>query len=105
MLFNSSTLRGGKALLSTLVAACLLLPALAAATTYPLTITDMDNRKVTIEKEPQRIILQDGRDILALALLDRDDPFHRVVAWNNLPKKQDSGTWNLLRGKWPEGSS
>jgi len=102
MLFNSSTLRGGKALLSTLAAACLLLPALAAATTYPLTITDMDNRKVTIEKEPQRIILQDGRDILALALLDRDDPFHRVVAWNNLPKKQDSGTWNLLRGKWPE---
>ncbi|WP_017347182.1 ABC transporter substrate-binding protein [Pantoea sp. A4] len=78
------------------------LPALASATTYPLTVTDIDQHQVTIEHEPQRIILQDGRDILSLALLDRDDPFKRVVAWNNLPKKQDSETWDLLRKKWPE---
>jgi len=75
-----------------------------AATTYPLQITDMDNQQITLPKEPQHVILQDGRDILALALLDRDNPFKRVVAWNNLPKKQDPQTWDLLKKTWPEAT-
>lgn len=78
------------------------LPVLAFATTYPLTVTDMDGKQVVIKQEPQRIILQDGREILSLALLDRDDPFKRVVSWNNLLKKQDTGSWNMLKKKWPE---
>lgn len=82
----------------------LLASAGCGATTYPITVTDMDNQRITIQKEPQHIILQDGRDILSLALLDREDPFKRVVAWNNLPKKQDTQTWNVLKGKWPEAS-
>ncbi len=77
-------------------------PLLAMAQDWPVTVTDLDNRSVTIPQEPQRIILQDGRDILALALLERDDPFTKVVAWNNLPKKQDTETWNVLKRKWPE---
>lgn len=82
--------------------ALLLLPLLAQAQSWPVTVKDLDNRTVTIEHQPQRIILQDGRDIFALALLERDNPFAKVVAWNNLPKKQDSETWNLLKRKWPE---
>ncbi|PRD13809.1 ABC transporter substrate-binding protein [Pantoea coffeiphila] len=78
------------------------LPALAFATTYPLTVTDMDGQKVVIKQEPQRIILQDGREILSLALLDRDNPFKRVVSWNNLMKKQDTGSWNMLKSRWPQ---
>lgn len=58
------------------------------AQNWPVTVTDLDNRSVTIPKEPQRIILQDGRDITALALLERDNPFAKVVAWNNLPKNR-----------------
>ncbi|AUU89265.1 ABC transporter substrate-binding protein [Phytobacter diazotrophicus] len=77
-------------------------PLLAMAQNWPVTVTDLDNRSVTIPKEPQRIILQDGRDILALALLERGNPFAKVVAWNNLPKKQDTETWNVLKRKWPE---
>lgn len=75
-----------------------------AATTYPVQITDMDNQKITLSKEPQHVILQDGRDVLSLALLDREDPFRRVVAWNNLPKKQDTQTWDLLKKTWPEAT-
>lgn len=82
--------------------ALLLSPLLAQAESWPLTVKDLDNRTVTVEHEPQRIILQDGRDIFALALLERDNPFSRVVAWNNLPKKQDTETWNVLKRKWPE---
>lgn len=78
------------------------LPSLAFATTYPLTVTDMDGQKVVIKQEPKRVILQDGREILSLALLDRDNPFQRVVAWNNLMKKQDTGSWNMLKQKWPQ---
>nr|WP_133843026.1 ABC transporter substrate-binding protein [Erwinia rhapontici] len=78
------------------------LPSLAFATTYPLTVTDMDGQKVVINHEPQRVILQDGREILSLALLDRDNPFQRVVSWNNLMKKQDAGSWNLLKKRWPD---
>jgi len=76
-----------------------------AATTYPVTITDMDNQKITLEKEPERVILQDGRDIMALALLDREMPFKRVVAWNNLLKKQDGRSWALLSEKWPDAKN
>ncbi|UUE08950.1 ABC transporter substrate-binding protein [Dickeya zeae] len=72
------------------------------ATQYPLTVTDIDGQHVTINQEPQRVVLQDGRDIMSMALLDRDNPFHRLVAWNNLPKKQDTATWDLLKGKWPQ---
>ncbi|CCG87619.1 ABC transporter substrate-binding protein [Erwinia piriflorinigrans] len=78
------------------------LPTLGFATTYPLTVTDMDGQKVVFRQEPQRVILQDGREILSLALLDRDNPFRRVVAWNNLMKKQDSGSWNMLYKRWPQ---
>ncbi len=82
--------------------ALLLSPLLAQAQSWPVTVKDLDNRTVTVEHEPQRIILQDGRDIFALALLERDNPFAKVVAWNNLPKKQDTETWNVLKRKWPE---
>ncbi|NMP26250.1 ABC transporter substrate-binding protein [Rahnella sp. SAP-1] len=74
------------------------------ATNYPLTVTDIAGQKITFNKEPQRLIMQDGRDILSLAVLDKNDPFKRVIAWNNLLKNSDAGTWDLLKGKWPEAS-
>ncbi|MGY6031163.1 ABC transporter substrate-binding protein [Phytobacter sp. AG2a] len=92
-----------KALIAAAGGAVLLLsPLLAQAADWPVTVKDMDNRTVTIPQAPQRIILQDGRDIFALALLERDNPFAKVVAWNNLPKKQDTQTWDVLKRQWPE---
>lgn len=84
-----------------LAAAFTLLPLAVQATTYPLTVKDMDNQTVVINHEPRHVILQDGRDIMTLALLDRDNPFNRVIAWNNLLKKQDEQTWDVLRKAWP----
>ena len=72
-------------------------PLCSFAAQYPLTVTDLDGRAITLQHEPQRIILQDGRDIMAMALLDRDNPFRRVVAWNNLARKQDINTWKMLQ--------
>lgn len=75
------------------------------ATTYPLTLTDTAGQTLTIKQEPKRIVVQDGRDILTLALLDRADPFSRLVAWNNLLKKSDGETWKILQSKWPEANN
>src|SRR5471030_3511279 len=75
------------------------------ATTYPLNVTDLDGQKLTFTQAPQRIILQDGRDILSLAVLDKANPFQHVVAWNNLLKKTDSGTWDMLKSQWPESAN
>jgi iron complex transport system substrate-binding protein len=80
------------------------LSAQAMATTYPLTLTDTSGQSLTIKQEPKRIVVQDGRDILTLALLDRADPFARLVAWNNLLNKSDGETWKILRNKWPEAN-
>lgn len=77
----------------------------AMATTYPLTLTDTSGARVTIKQEPKRVVVQDGRDILTLALLDRADPFTRLVAWNNLLKKSDGETWKILESKWPEAKN
>ncbi|WP_051150812.1 ABC transporter substrate-binding protein [Tatumella saanichensis] len=77
----------------------------ALATDYPLTVKDMDNQTVVINHEPRHIILQDGRDIMALALLDRENPFSRVISWNNLIKRQDGQEWAVLKGKWPQAAT
>jgi iron complex transport system substrate-binding protein len=74
---------------------------LALATTYPLTVTDLADRQVKIEQEPKRIVLQDGRDLFTLALLDRADPFQRIVAWNNIVKRSDPNTWKAFEQQWP----
>lgn len=48
-----------KSVRSLLLTALLATPLLSYATQYPLTVTDLDGRQVTLAKEPQRIILQD----------------------------------------------
>ncbi|MFC3396419.1 ABC transporter substrate-binding protein [Brenneria rubrifaciens] len=75
------------------------------ATQYPLTVTDIDGQQIQVKQAPQRIVLQDGRDITTMALLDRENPFQRLVAWNNIPKKSDIATWNMLKTKWPQAES
>lgn len=77
----------------------------AYATTYPVTVTDVANRQVEILHEPQRIVLQDGRDLFTLALLDRQDPFQRIVAWNNIVKRADPNTWKVFEHQWPESAN
>jgi iron complex transport system substrate-binding protein len=77
----------------------------AQATQYPVTLTDMAGREVTIPRKPERIVLQDGRNIAILAMLDREDPFARIVTWNNIPSRADTSTWNVLRTVWPKAAS
>ncbi|OLP43752.1 ABC transporter substrate-binding protein [Rhizobium oryziradicis] len=84
----------------------LMLPAsMAGATDYPLTVTDLAGRSVEIGHEPKRIVLQDGRDLFSLALLDRADPFKRIVVWNNLLARSDKQAWSVFESKWPQSAN
>lgn len=76
----------------------LVLPHMARAA---ITVTDLAGRQVTLPAPPQRIALQDGRLALDLALLDRDQPFARVVVWNNLLRRFEPNQWSGLVKNWP----
>lgn len=80
----------------------LLFSAAGWAADYPRTLVDLAGRSVTLAKPPQRIVLQDSNDLLTLALLERDDPLARVVAWDNNLASSDPGLWQLVAGRWPQ---
>jgi len=77
----------------------------AEAAEYPRQVTDLAGRTVTLHRAPQRIVLQDSNDLLALALLDREQPLKRVVAWDNNLASSDPGLWNVIRQRWPASSN
>ncbi|MFN3673138.1 MAG: ABC transporter substrate-binding protein [Bosea sp. (in: a-proteobacteria)] len=81
------------------------MPSFASATDYPLTVTDLGGRRVEIKSEPKRIVIQDGRDLFTLALLDRKDPFQRIVGWNNILSRSDNHSWSVFAKAWPESSA
>ena len=64
-------------------------------------VTDVLGRKVEIDHSPQRIVLGEGRLFFALALLDRDNPFQRVVGWQNDMRLLDPHTYEAYAQKYP----
>ena len=74
------------------------LPALAAT----IDVTDIAGRTVTVKKGVERVILGEGRMIYSLALLDREDPFRRVVGWRDDLIKYDPDAWRRYEERFPE---
>ncbi|MBA6117994.1 MULTISPECIES: ABC transporter substrate-binding protein [Pseudomonas] len=65
-------------------------------------VTDVLGRKVEVDHAPQRIVLGEGRLFFALALLDRDNPFQRVVGWQNDMRLLDPHTYQVYAQKYPQ---
>ena len=63
--------------------------------------TDVLGRMVELDFAPQRIVLGEGRLFFALALLDRDNPFQRVVGWQNDMRLLDPHTYAVYAQKYP----
>ena len=78
-------------------AALLEAPALAAT----IDVTDIAGRAVTVKKGVERVILGEGRMIYSLAVLDREDPFHRVVGWRDDLIKYDPDAWRKYEERFP----
>lgn len=65
-------------------------------------VTDVLGRKVEVDHTPQRIVLGEGRLFFALALLDRDNPFQRVVGWQNDMRLLDPHTYEVYAKLYPQ---
>jgi len=65
-------------------------------------VTDVLGRKVELDHAPQRIVLGEGRLFFALALLDRDNPFQRVVGWQNDMRLLDPHTYQVYAQQYPQ---
>jgi iron complex transport system substrate-binding protein len=88
-----------------MLAAVLLATSVSAhAVTYPLSVVDIAGRTVVLAKAPQRIYVQNGNDMMAMALLDREDPFARVVGWVNSLRNSDPSIWSVVEQRWPHAA-
>lgn len=89
---------------------CLALAASACLASAPsalaetITVTDLAGRTVEVEKDPSAIVLGEGRMIYTLALLDRENPFERVVGWKNDMILYDPDAWRKYEEKFPEAT-
>lgn len=81
-----------------LAGVCILSPLVSQAAE----ITDVLGRKVQIPEHVERVVLGEGRLSYALALLDRDNPFKRIVGWQNDLRKLDPHTFEAYKTAFPE---
>ena len=59
------------------------------------TIKDVAGREVTFDKPVERVVLGQGLMIHAIAAIDKEDPFAKIVAWrDDLWKTDKNKTWN-----------
>ena len=62
-------------------------------------VIDIAGRHVDVPDKVTRVVLGEGRLVYALALLDRADPFQRVVGWQNDFRLMDPHTFDVLRNE------
>jgi iron complex transport system substrate-binding protein len=87
------------AFVSAILALCFCATATFAADT--VTITDVVGRQVTVKRPVKRIILGEGRQILALGLI-HPNPVSLLAGWPDDLKRQDKVTYSSYAQKFPE---
>lgn len=73
-----------------------------AALADPVTFTDIAGREVTVDAPVERIILGEGRQVYLLGILDRKDPFERVVGWRQDLLEADPDSYHIYAEKFPQ---
>ena len=121
-MFGNSAIRGNLVLGLLLVGTCLLsLGCGQGGTTGPsealspttgaqspsmaLTVTDVVGREVTVKAPVKRVIFGEGRQLYITAMLDPENPFQRVVAWRDDLIKNDPGSYEKYKEKFPAAAS
>lgn len=67
----------------------------------PVTVTDVTGRTVTLPAPAHRILLAEGRQIIALSLI-HPAPLSVLAGWLGDFRKNDASTYELYRSKFPE---
>lgn len=68
----------------------------------PITLTDIAGREVTVDAPVDRVILGEGRQIFFAAVLDREDPFARVVGWRDDFRQASPESYDIYAEKFPQ---
>jgi iron complex transport system substrate-binding protein len=71
------------------LAACALAISALPSAAEMITVTDIAGRTVKVRAPVERVILGEGRQTYFVAVLDKDDPFKRVVGWRDDLQKAD----------------
>ncbi|CCN45967.1 putative ABC-type Fe3+-hydroxamate transport system, periplasmic component [Vibrio nigripulchritudo MADA3029] len=71
----------------------------------PIEVVDLAGRSVTIPKVPKKIILGEGRMMYTLALLEKGNPFERVVGWKDDLMKWDPDAYRAYLSKFPQAEN
>ncbi|MFV0409737.1 MAG: ABC transporter substrate-binding protein [Paracoccus sp. (in: a-proteobacteria)] len=77
----------------------------AASLAEPIQITDVAGRQVTVEGPVEKVILGEGRLLYAVAALETENPFARVVGWRDDLIKNDPQTYAFYRERFPEAEA
>lgn len=67
-----------------------------------ITLTDIAGREITLEEEPERIILGEGRTLFATGILNTEDPLDKVVGIGTDLKKNVPDYYERLEAQLPE---
>jgi len=73
-----------------------------ADTASAIDVVDVAGRSVSVPQGAQRIILGEGRMMYSIAVLDREDPFQRIVGWKDDLIKYDPDTFRRFEQAFPE---
>lgn len=87
---------------SLLCASTLSLFAASLVQADPVTLTDIAGREVTVETPVERVILGEGRQIFFAAVLDRENPFERVVGWRDDFRQASPESYEIYAKKFPQ---
>ncbi len=80
------------------------LPLFAASrpSAAPIEVTDVLGREVAVQLPVRRILLGEGRQIHAIAALDRRNPFERIVGWGEDLEKSDPDSYRAYAERFPD---
>lgn len=68
-------------------------------------VTDLAGRQVSVRPGAERVILGEGRLMYGAGILDKDQPFRRIVGWADDMITYDPGSWRAYRARFPEAES
>ena len=86
---------------STLTVLTLMVAVAPSVQAETIAVTDIAGRTVMVKKDPQKVVLGEGRMIYSIALLDKDDPFKRIAGWKDDMKKYDPGAYRKYLKAFP----
>lgn len=91
-------------LAATLTAATLAMGmSLSSALAEMITVTDIAGRVVEVPFDPTRVILGEGRQLYAISVIDREDPFKRIIGWRDDMLRADPDAYGKYTAKFPKG--